>query len=86
MPYKNQQDRTAAVRRYREREKVKQARGEKATQIDASLGNLLRLIGFEEMTFDDLVETCYKTEKDNEGVWHNRKNGTHLNRQKQLNN
>ncbi len=75
MPYKNKEDRTAAVRRHRDRKRDGQLAATKAAKIEASLGDLLRLIGFEEMSFEDLIECLRNTEKDNQGVWHDLKRG-----------
>ena len=70
MPYKKKEDRTEAVRRHRERKRGNKARAEKAAKIDASLGGLLKLIGFVEVPFEVFAEICREIEKDAEGVWH----------------
>ena len=75
MPYKNKEDRTEAVRRHRRRKREKKAMSERSAKVDASLGGLLRLIGFEEVEFEDWVEVIREFEKDDEGVWHDRKRG-----------
>ncbi len=75
MPYKNKEDRTEAVRRYRDKQREQKARVKKIQDIDASLGNLLRLIGFEEMSFEELIECLKDTEKDEQGVWHDHRRG-----------
>jgi len=49
-----------------------QARAEK---IEASLARLLRLIGFEDIPFEDLVEAFKNIEKDDQGVWRDLKRG-----------
>jgi hypothetical protein len=75
MPYKKKEDRTEAVRRHRERQKDKKARVKKVEDIEASLGHLLRLLGFEEISYEDFVEVSKDMEKDEQGVWHDRRRG-----------
>jgi hypothetical protein len=75
MPYKKKEDRTEAVRRHRERQKEKKARAKKVEDIEASLGNLLRLLGFNEISYEDFVEVSKDMEKDEQGVWHDRRRG-----------
>ncbi|MFC1990014.1 hypothetical protein ACFLVW_05600 [Chloroflexota bacterium] len=70
MPYRAKKDRAEAVRRHRERQKNNQLTAEKVAKIDASLGSLLKLTGFQECTFEDFIEASREIEKDDEGVWH----------------
>ena len=73
MPYKNKEDRTAAVRRHRDRKRDEQRATARAEKVDASLGNLLRLIGYEDIPFEDFLECVKNFEKDKQGVWHDLK-------------
>ncbi len=72
IPYKDKEDRTEAVRRHRERQRDRQVIAAKMAKIDASLEGLLKLIGFQELPFEELVEFCQAIEKD-EGVWYDRR-------------
>lgn len=75
MPYKDKEDRTEAVRRHRERQKDRQLIAARMAKIDASLEGLLKLIGFQEIPFEELVEFCREIEKHDEGVWYDRRIG-----------
>ena len=75
MPYKNKEDRTGAVRRYRDKQRERKEMAKKAQEIDASLGNVLRMIGFEDIPFGEFVEICRDIEKDDKGVWYDRSRG-----------
>ena len=75
MPYKNKEDRTAAVRRHRDRKRDGQLAATRAAKIESSLAYLLRQIGFEDIPFEDLIECLKDIEKDDEGVWYDTRRG-----------
>jgi len=76
MPYKDKEDRNEAVRRHRERQKAKHTKARKVAEIEASLGGLLRLMGFQEVPYEAFVECCKNYYKDSNGIWHDRSRGT----------
>ena len=71
MPYKNQEDRTEAVRRYREREKGLKVAGFIIVRDDETLGDFLRKLGFEEISYEEFVEICRDNKKADDGKWYN---------------
>ena len=64
MPYKNKEDRTEAVRRYRERKKGLKVAGIRLIENEETLGDFLRELGFGEIAYDFLVEQLKSLVKD----------------------
>lgn len=76
MPYKNLEDRTEAVRRFRQKKAVQarenQSRNEKYERVDRSLAHVLDLLGFEEAPFEIMVEVYSGAVQDKDGTWHDK--------------
>jgi len=70
VPYKNKKDRTAAVRRYREKKSANELYIAKADKFDSSLADLLKLAGFQEVPYAVFVECSQGLQEDSNGVWH----------------
>mgnify|MGYP001568725115 CR=1 FL=1 len=74
MPYKKLEDRTEAVRRFRTKQKKGQSRAEQFERVENTLANTLDLIGFKEVSFEDMLDAYSGVKKNSAGVWHD-KNG-----------
>ena len=70
MPYKRKEDRTEAVRRYREKKKGLAVAGAVFVEDDETLGGFLRKLGFNEIPYEMLVEASKADTQDVDGSWH----------------